>query len=82
MNKMKRLYSFETRVGTFYIAYCSENRRYHALYEDEPLGSYTHPELAAGDLAGGHTCSISAGVDTSELGIPDDLCEWNSFRCA
>jgi hypothetical protein len=42
----------------------------------ESLGSYSNPQQAADDLAGGHTFSISSGVDTATLGIPDDLGEW------
>ena len=76
MQNMKRLYRFETRIGTFYIAYCPGGERYHAIYENELLGAYDHPQHAAQDLADGHTDSISAGVDTAELGIPDDLGDW------
>ena len=72
---MRKLYVVNTRIGPFYIA--ELERRFHPLYEDESLGSYGRPEQAAEDLAGGHTFSIPAGIDTATLGIPRDLNEWN-----
>jgi hypothetical protein len=52
------------------------NGRDHPVYDNVSLGSYARPEQAAEDLAGGHTSSISSGIDTSALGIPEDLSEW------
>jgi hypothetical protein len=78
MAVMRNLYKHKTRIGWFYIA--EHEGWFHALYEDEPLGSYSTPELAADDLAGGHTFSNSKGVDTATLGIPEALGEWS--RCA
>jgi hypothetical protein len=71
---MKRLYCWPTRIGAFYIA--EHAGRFHPVFEDESLGSYARPEQAAEDLAGGHTFSISSGVDTATLGIPADLLDW------
>ena len=71
---MKLLYSWQTRIGTFYIA--EQAGRFHPVFNDDLLGSYARPEQAAEDLAGGHTFSISSGVDTATLGIPADLLEW------
>jgi len=71
---MRRLYAFTTRVGTFYIA--EHDGRFHPLYDDESLGSYSQPQQAAEDLAGGHTSSAGRGIDTARLGIPMDLAEW------
>jgi len=51
------------------IAVTSDGR-YH------PLGSYTNPQQAADDIAGGHTHSIASGVDTAKLAIPEELEEW------
>jgi len=72
---MRRLYAFTTRVGMFYIA--EHDGRFHPLYRDESLGSYSQPSQAADDLAGGHTFSAGGGIDTSHLGIPADLTEWD-----
>jgi hypothetical protein len=44
--------------------------------EDEDLGNYINAQQAADDLAGGHTFTPSSGIDTSQLGIPGDLSEW------
>jgi hypothetical protein len=62
------LYYWETMTGTFYIA---ESRgRFHPMYDEESLGSYARPDQAAQDLAGGHTISILAGLNTAMLGSP------------
>ena len=71
---MRKLYVYKTRVGPFYIA--EHNGRFHPIFSEESLGSYATPQQAAEDLAGGHTFTPSSGHDTSELGIPDDLSEW------
>lgn len=67
---LRKLYYWTTRIGTFYIAQ-SNDGRFHPVYDDESLGSYATAQQAAEDLAGGHTFSISSGVDTADLGIPD-----------
>jgi len=74
---MKRLLVWQTRIGPFYIVY--SNDRYYPVFEDEYLGSYNSPQHAVDDLAGGHTFSLSNGVDTATLGIPYDVGEWE--RC-
>lgn len=71
---MQKLYVVNTRIGPFYIA--QYEGRFHVIYDDRSLGSYERPEQAAGDVAGGHTFSISTGIDTATLGIPEDLSEW------
>jgi hypothetical protein len=74
---MNKLYVWQTHVGPFYIA--EDNGRYHPVFDDEPLGSYGAAEQAAEDLAGGHTLSISSGLDTAALGIPDDISQWEPY---
>lgn len=66
---LKKLYYWPTRIGSFYIAQ-SPDGRFHPVYDDESLGSYATDQQAAEDLAGGHTFSISSGIDTAGLGIP------------
>ena len=73
------LYSHKTRIGIFHIAR-SDDGRFHPVFKDESLGSYATPEMAAEDLAGGSTFSIAEVPDTSTLGIPNELPEWNSVR--
>ena len=68
-------FRFDTSVGTFYIAESSDGR-FHPVFDEESLGSYANAWKAAEDLAGGHTFSASGVDDTSVLGIPDDLSEW------
>lgn len=74
---MRLLYSFRTRIGLFYIG--EQGGRFHPVFDGESLGSYAKAWQAAEDLAGGHTFSISSGVDTATLGIPEDLGEWEKM---
>ena len=39
-------------------------------------GGYRSAQSALDDLSGGHTFSHSACADTSALGVPDDLGDW------
>jgi hypothetical protein len=71
---MRKLFAWNTRIGPFYIA--EFQGRYHPVFEEESLGSYPTAQQAAEDLAGGHTFSISSGIDTATLGIPDEVTEW------
>ena len=58
---MRKLYVANTRIGPFYIA--ESEGRFHVIYGDNSLGSYSRPEQAI-------------GTDTANLGIPEDLNEW------
>lgn len=75
---MKLLYVYNTRIGPFYIG--EQNGLFHPIYDDDSLGSYANEWQAAEDLAGGHTFSISSGIDTSTLGIPEDLGDWEKVQ--
>ena len=76
---MRLVYSFETRVGTFYIGQ-SKDGRWHPIFEDERLGSYRSAAVALEELVGGHTFSLPRGIDASGLGLPDDLSDWERLR--
>ena len=65
---------YRTRRGTFYIK--PFGKRWGVFYNDDCLDSYATPQQAAEDLAGGH--GISPGFDTSTLGIPSDIGNWQS----
>jgi hypothetical protein len=71
---MRKLFVWNTKIGPFYIA--EHQGRFHPVFEDDSLGSYDTAQQAAEDLAGGHTFSISGGVDTATLGIPEEVTEW------
>lgn len=71
---MRNLLVWKTRIGAFYIA--EMDGRFHPVYDNEALGSYASLEAAAEELAGGHTFSISSGIDTATLGISENLSEW------
>ena len=71
---MQQLYSYKTRDGVFFIA--ERSGRFDVIFEGKSLGSYMTPEQAAEELAKGHTFR-PPGIDTSKLGIPDDLSDWD-----
>ena len=73
-----KMWSYKTNKGTFYIV--QRQKRFHVIYNDEYLDSYSTPEKAADDLSGGHIVAPSNGVDPGELGIPDDLGDWEFTR--
>jgi hypothetical protein len=70
------MYYYRTRVGVFLIV--DRSGRWHVIFDGESLGSYANPRQAADDLAGGHTFSAGSGIDTSQLGIPGDIGEWQT----
>ena len=72
------IYFCETKVGRFSIE--SRGDRWHIMFKGESLGSYARPEQAADDLAGGHTYPAGPGIDTSMLGISENLSEWSRVR--
>jgi len=71
---MRKIYTYETSAGTFYIA--EHNGRFHPMFHDESLGSYPTAQQAAEDLAGGHTFSLPGDIDPAELGVPEELEDW------
>ncbi len=75
-NRMKLFCSWDTRVGRFYIG--QDRNGFHPMHDDDSLGRYRTAQKAVEDLAHGHTFSIHTGDDTADLGIPDDIDEWNS----
>jgi hypothetical protein len=75
---MRNRYFWPTKAGIFYIA--ESEGRFHPVFREESLSSYATPEQAAEDLAGGHTFSPPDGIDTSRLGIPYDVREWEDIQ--
>lgn len=75
---MRKLYFHKTTAGLFYIA--EHNGRYHALFENESLGSYINTRQLLDDLVNGYTFSPSSGIDPSTLDISEDLSDWE--RCS
>jgi hypothetical protein len=71
-------YYYTTRAGTFFIK--QKDNRWLVIYQDENLGSYHSPHHAVDDLAGGHTFLPANGIDTSLLGMPDELGEWSILK--
>ena len=73
--KIRLLYRWITRVGVFYVGQ-AEDGCFHPIFKGDSLGSYAEAWQAAEDLAMGATYSVSGVPDTSLLGIPEDLSEW------
>ena len=71
---MNGYWKYQTRIGMAKII--NINGKWRAMIGDEDLGHYSTPQKALDDLAGGYTFSHSSCVDTSELGLPDELSEW------
>lgn len=78
---MRGYWAYETRVGVFTIQQSSDGR-WHPCFKGESLGSYHDARMALDDLVGGHTFSPGRGIDTSRLGLPDELPEWDFIRTA
>ena len=72
---MRNVYVWNTPIGPVYIARSADGR-FHPVYNDQDLGSYATPQQAAEDLAGGHTYSVRGRIDTAQLGITEDVSEW------
>ena len=68
------MYTYQTKAGVFSII--QRDKKWHIIYQNENLGSYISPRMAASDLSGGHTFSPSNGIDPGKLGIPEDINEW------
>jgi hypothetical protein len=72
------MYIFRTKVGVFSIVF--NGARWHIMFQDESLGAYPSAQEAASDLAGGHTFTPPGGFDTSELGVSEDISEWDRVK--
>ncbi len=80
---MKKLFFWKTTIGTFFICQ-SRTGRFYPVSQNKSYGSYSSPEQAAEDLALNATFSIlhpDSGtlVDTSQLGIPIDVADWERY---
>ena len=74
-----RFYAHTTRIGTFYLARDDE-KGWQIEFDAERVGGYCTAEKALDDVVGGHTWSLAHGVDTSTLGLPDELADWQRIR--
>ncbi len=71
-------WKYKTQWGTFAII--PQRGRFEVMFDDENLGSYHTAVAALDDLVGGHTFSPSNGLDTSDIGLPDELAEWTFVK--
>jgi hypothetical protein len=73
-------YVANSKAGKFAIAQ-SEDGRFHPIYNEESLGRYDSAEQALDDLIANATCSVlhkgtGKMLDTSAIGLPEDLSDW------
>lgn len=73
---MQTLYTFQTLKGVARIDQNPKNRLFHAVFNDESLGSYQSPEQAAEELSAGCTFIPVSGIEIATLGIPSELGGW------
>ena len=69
------LCKWPTRVGVFYIGQAPDGL-FHYIFDDEGHGPFISAAQAADELANGAGDSIEGIRDTSQLGIPADVSEW------
>ena len=69
-------YRFQTKEGPFTIVHHAD--RWQVRFQGETLGTYDTAQQAADDVAGGLTLAPSSGLETSTLGIPHELSEWEA----
>ncbi len=70
-------YEYKTRRGPVRIIPNPRTGYYEVVYNDEGLGSYNSPIMAADDVGLNTTFSPSNGADFEALGVPYDLAEWD-----
>lgn len=75
---MNGYWRYPTKIGEARII--RRQGRWKIEIGEEELGAYHTPESALDDLVGGHTFSHSRCSDTSTLGLPDELSEWEFIR--
>ena len=75
---MPRGYLFVTPAGPFTIV--EQDGLFVPYFQGIALGSYISPQYAADDLTDGQTKPHPSGIDTSTLGIPHDLRDWEFFE--
>lgn len=73
---MKTIYSFRTSRGLAEIKFNSTNNRFHAVFAGEELEHFDSAMQVSDAFATGHAGNPSSGIDTSTLGIPDGLPDW------
>jgi len=79
---MRVLISYPTNIGIFDIGQ-SDDKKYHVIFDDTSLGSFTSIQDAVDNLITNKTSAVidpntNKKVDTSNLGIPKDYTEWDS----
>lgn len=71
------LWVYKTKVGPFYIHLTRE--RFHVIYDFETLDHFSDVYGALDALTSAGFI-LSDGLDTANLGISDDLADWEKLR--
>lgn len=79
---MRILLSYPSEVGIFDIGQ-SLDMKYHVIFNDESLGSYSSVQGAVDALVNGETSKVldvetKEEIDTSKLSIESDYTQWDS----
>jgi len=74
---MKRLYFFNSEEGMIYIV--TNGRRFLPEFEGDYYGSYDSVPQLLNELAAGNTLYFPRKIDTSKLGLPTDISDWQIF---
>ncbi|WP_127076167.1 hypothetical protein [Rhodomicrobium lacus] len=72
-------WEFRTHGHSIRIVPQSE-KRWIIMDGDDALESHPSDLAALDALLAGSTCLLSDGINTAELGLPDDLSEWRFVR--
>jgi hypothetical protein len=75
-------WKYPTRIGEARIIWRTATQKWRIEIGDEDLGGYDTPEGALDDIVGDHTFSHSLCRDTSTLGLPEELVEWEFVRAS
>ena len=75
-------YQYKTRIGIISLIpkMIDGEIRYSVIFDDDDFGSYHNPQAAAEDVAGGHTFAPGDLTDFGDLGVPEDLGEWEKYQ--
>lgn len=69
-------YSHSTARGPFWIVRKPDG--WHLMWESEDLGTYSTPQRAADDAAGG-TCTWPSFGNCGKVGLSDDISDWRPW---
>lgn len=73
-------HSYRTSEGI--VSIVTDGQRFFPVFEGELFGVYDTREEAIAALRAGTTDPFPRGIDTTKLGIPADISEWEKIEIA